>query len=116
MALTGFCQMPIYNRYYRSDIPGLGWLADFYATRNVPYIGAAGRLAVIFSAALDFLLVQKGRTKITGPGYLRLALLSGIVFSGALIVIKNFQYVHSVCGSMRPSGTWFERLPLPFSA
>ena len=28
MALTGFGQMPIYNRYYMSDIPGLGWLAE----------------------------------------------------------------------------------------
>ena len=45
MALTGFGQMPIYNRYYMSDIPGLGWLADFYATRYVHYIGASVLLA-----------------------------------------------------------------------
>jgi hypothetical protein len=25
MALTGFGQMPIFKRYYISDIPGMGW-------------------------------------------------------------------------------------------
>jgi hypothetical protein len=94
MALTGFGQMPIYNRYYLSDIPGLGWLADFYATRNVHYIGAAVLLALVFYAALDFLFMKKRKIKITGSGYLRLALLVGIVFSGGFIVIKNLPYVH----------------------
>jgi uncharacterized membrane protein YadS len=98
MALTGFGQMPIYNRYYMSDIPGLGWLADFYATRQVHYIGAAVLLALIFYTAADFLLLRRKQTRFTGTGYLRLVLLAGIVLSGALIVIKNFPYVHFADG------------------
>lgn len=94
MALTGFGQMPIYNRYYLSDIPGLGWLADFYATRTVHYIGAAVLLGVVSYAAFDYLLLRRKRMKLTGTGYLRLFLLAGVVLSGALIVIKNFPYVH----------------------
>ena len=47
MALTGFGQMPIYKRYYMSDIPGFGWLADFYITRYVHYLGAAMLLALL---------------------------------------------------------------------
>jgi len=46
-------------------------------------VGAALLLAVIFYAAFDFLLGQKGRIRITGSSYLRLALLAGIVLSGA---------------------------------
>ncbi len=40
MGLTGFGQMPIFKRYYIADIPGLAWLADFYATHYIHYIGA----------------------------------------------------------------------------
>ena len=46
MSLTGFGQMPIYKRYYLSDIPGFGWLANFWTTRYVHYAGAALLLAV----------------------------------------------------------------------
>ncbi len=31
-ALTGFAQMPIFKRYYVADLPGLGWLAEYYVT------------------------------------------------------------------------------------
>ncbi|MDO8941789.1 MAG: hypothetical protein Q7U75_01325, partial [Desulfobacterales bacterium] len=48
MTLTGFGQMPIYKRYYLSDIPGLEWLADFYLTRYAHYIGASVLLALVF--------------------------------------------------------------------
>jgi hypothetical protein len=94
MALTGFGQMPIYNRYYLSDIPGLSWLADFYVTRNIHYVGAAVLLAILFYAGLDFLLQRRRKLRLTRSGYLRLALLAGVVLSGALIVIKNFPHVY----------------------
>ncbi len=94
MALTGFGQMPIYNRYYLSDIPGLGWLADYYLTRNIHYVGAAVLLALLFYAGVDFLLQRRRKLKLTRSGTLRLALLAGVVWSGALIVLKNFPYVY----------------------
>jgi hypothetical protein len=94
MALTGFGQMPIYNRYYMSDIPGLGWLADFYVTRNIHYLGAAILLGLVFYGLFDFLLSQKGRLRLSRSGLLRAALLAGIVISGALIVVKNFPHVY----------------------
>jgi hypothetical protein len=94
MALTGFGQMPIYNRYYMSDIPGLGWLADFYITRNIHYIGAVILLALVFYVASDFILSGRRQARLTANGRVRAVLLSAIVISGALIVIKNFPYVH----------------------
>jgi len=94
MALTGFGQMPIYNRYYLSDIPGLGWLTDYYLTRNIHYVGAAVLLVLIFYGLFDFLFLQKTRFRLSRSGLLRALLLSGIVISGALIVVKNFPQVY----------------------
>jgi hypothetical protein len=94
MALTGFGQMPLYKRYYMSDIPGLGWLADFYVTRNIHYVGAVVLLALLFYAAFDFLLLGRKKLRLTPSGYLRLGLLAGIVLSGALIAIKNLPHVY----------------------
>ena len=94
MALTGFGQMPIYNRYYLSDIPGLGWLANFYVTRNIHYLGAILLLALIFYGLFDFLFSRKRHLSLSRSGLLRAALLAGIVVSGALIVVKNFPHVY----------------------
>ncbi len=44
LALSGFAQMPIMKRYYIADIPGLGWLADFFATSLLHYAAAAAFL------------------------------------------------------------------------
>ncbi len=90
MALTGFGQMPIYKRYYISDIPGLGWLADFYITRNVHYFGAAVLLALLSYFLFDYFFLQRRRLKISLTGRLRVALLTGIVVTGIFFVIKNF--------------------------
>lgn len=94
MALTGFGQMPIYNRYYMSDIPGLGWLANFYVTRNIHYIGAVILLGLVFYAAFDFILAKRLKMKLSVSGWVRSAFLAAIILSGAFIVIKNFPYVH----------------------
>jgi hypothetical protein len=93
MALTGFGQMPLYSRYYLSDLPGLGWLGDFYLTRNIHYIGGILLLALISYLAFDFLLDRKRRTRLKKNGWLRGFFLGGIVISGAFIVVKNFPYV-----------------------
>jgi hypothetical protein len=94
MALTGFGQMPIYNRYYMSDIPGFGWLADFYVTRNIHYIGAVILLGLVFFSAFDFILSNRRQMKLSASAWVRVALLAAVIISGALIVFKNFPYVH----------------------
>jgi hypothetical protein len=94
MALTGFGQMPIYNRYYMTDIPGFGWLADFYVTRNIHYLGAVILLGLAFFSAFDFMLSNRRQMKLSASAWVRVALLAAVIFSGALIVFKNFPYVH----------------------
>ena len=90
MALTGFGQMPIYKRYYLSDIPGFGWLANFWTTRYVHYAGAALLLAIVAYMLVQHIILIRAHRKITLSGYLRGILLLGIVLTGVLFVIKNF--------------------------
>jgi hypothetical protein len=90
MALTGFGQMPIYKRYYLADIPGLGWLANFWTTRYVHYVGAILLLALLAYIIFNYLAANRKVRKITINGYMRGFFLAGIVFTGILFVIKNF--------------------------
>ena len=89
-ALTGFGQMPIYKRYYMSDIPGFAWLADFYLTRYVHYLSAVLLLALVSYFVFDFVFIKRKHVSITRSGYFRGVLLAGIVITGVLFVIKNF--------------------------
>jgi hypothetical protein len=89
MAFTGFGQMPIFKRYYVSDIPGMAWSAHFYFTHYVHYVGASLLLALFAYVVFDYLLLKKGTFKLTGSAYVRLVLLAGIVGTGIFRVLKN---------------------------
>jgi hypothetical protein len=88
-ALTGFGQMPIYKRYYMADIPGFGWLADFYVTRLVHYAGAALLLGLLTYALVDYLLRRRTLGAISGSAVGRVGLLAVIVLSGLFFILKN---------------------------
>jgi predicted transglutaminase-like protease len=96
ITLSGFGQMPIFKRYYIADIPGLGWLARFYVTHYVHYICAALIIGITSYAAAGYLLSAKNKLKLTVTGYLRAALISGLIATGILLVIRNFEgYIFS---------------------
>ena len=80
MSLTGFGQMPIYKRYYLSDIPGFGWLANFWTTRYVHYVGAALLLAGVSMTVYAFQAPSLGRgiLKLLFGG---LTVIVGVAFS-----------------------------------
>jgi hypothetical protein len=88
-ALTGFGQMPIYKRYYMADIPGFGWLADFYLTRLVHYVGAALLLGLLAYALTDYLLRRRTLGDPSWSAVARGGLLAVIVLSGLFFVAKN---------------------------
>ena len=91
LTLTGFGQMPIFKRYYIADIPGLGWLAQFYLTHYFHYIGAILILALAAYIIIDYLILQKKHIRLTASGYIRGAILAGIFISGLLLVIRNLE-------------------------
>lgn len=96
ITLSGFGQMPIFKRYYIADIPGIGWLARFYVTHYIHYICAA--LLIGFSAYIitSYIMSDRKKSKLTVTGYLRGALIIGLITSGSLLVIRNFDgYIFS---------------------
>lgn len=97
ITLTGFAQMPIFKRYYIADIPGLGWLDEFYVTHYLHYLAAAVLLGVVFEAVAGYLLMLRKHYRITVSGRIRAALLFGLVLTGALMALKNL------------SGYWFSQ-------
>jgi hypothetical protein len=89
LTITGFGQMPIFKRYYIADIPGLGWLAQFYVTHYIHYLAAILILALVAYMIIDYLFLQKRNIRLTVSGYARGAILAGILVSGIFLVIRN---------------------------
>ncbi|MFC1798992.1 hypothetical protein ACFLZL_04215 [Thermodesulfobacteriota bacterium] len=90
LALTGFGQMPIFKRYYIADLPGLGWLAKFYVTHYIHYLGAAVLFALTAYIIIDYLITKQDAIRcISLSGYVRVAILAVILISGVLLVIRN---------------------------
>ena len=89
LTLTGFGQMPIFKRYYIADIPGLGWLAQFYVTHYIHYLAAIIVLALVAYRVIDYLILQRKHLRLTASGYARGAIMAGILVSGLLLVIRN---------------------------
>lgn len=98
LALSGFGQMPIFKRYYIADIPGLGWLAKFYITHYMHYLFAILLMALISYVFAEYLLIYRKSIKITISGYIRGAVIFGLVTTGVLLVIRN------LAGSGLPPG------------
>ena len=89
LTLSGFGQMPIFKRYYIADIPGFGWLAQFYVTHYIHYLGAILILALVTYMIIDYLILQKKSFRLTASGYARGAILVGILVSGIFLVFRN---------------------------
>ena len=94
LSLSGFGQMPIFKRYYIADIPGLGWLAEFFITHYIHYLAAILFLAFTAYMIIDYLLSQRKSRRMTASGYVRSALLAGILASGVFLVIRNLAGSH----------------------
>jgi hypothetical protein len=89
MGLTGFAQMPIFKRYYIADIPGLGWLGQFYVTHYMHYIGAILLLTLLTYAGIVYLALLRRRYRLTPSARVKIALLAAIVVTGIGRVLKN---------------------------
>lgn len=93
ITLSGFAQMPVFKRYYIADIPGLGWLAQFYVTHIIHYTAASVLIAFTIYILVDFIFNGSGLSRITRSGYFKIAILAGLIVSGTLMVIKNLSNV-----------------------
>jgi hypothetical protein len=98
LVLTGFGQMPVFKRYYIADIPGLGWLAQFFVTHYMHYLFAILFLGITVFIITGYFLTNRKKIKITPSGYVRGIILFGLVITGSLLVIRN------LAGSNFPPG------------
>ena len=89
MGLSGLAQMPIFKRYYIADIPGFGWLAEFYVSLLVHYTSAAVLIAFTTYALLDFILKRSNLSMISASGYFKISTLTGLIITGGFMVYKN---------------------------
>lgn len=89
MTFTGFGQMPIFKRYYISEIPGLGWSADFYLGLKVHYYAAMVLLFALFYFGTGYLISKAKTARLSWSGGVRSALLALIVLSGLLLLLDN---------------------------
>ena len=98
LVLTGFGQMPVYKRYYISDIPGLDWVSSFYLTHMMHYIAAFVLIAFSVYVVIFFILggsnILDGSKKITTTGFIKIFILAGLIVSGILLVIRNLSGVY----------------------
>jgi uncharacterized membrane protein len=81
--------MPIFKRFYIADIPGLAWLADFYATHYIHYIGAVVLFGFFAYVAVVYWGLMRQQFQLTGAAYIRIALLAMISITGIFRVLKN---------------------------
>lgn len=88
--LTGFGQMPIFKRYYIADIPGLGWLAQFYVTHYMHYLFGTVLLGILGYVTVGWLMGVLAKRRLTRIGKGRGLALGGILLTGVLLAMKNF--------------------------
>ncbi|OEU67013.1 MAG: iron-sulfur cluster-binding protein [Desulfovibrio sp. S3730MH75] len=93
MALTGVAQMPIFKRYYVSDLPGLGWLADFYLTNKIHYAFGAVLIFMVMYLATEYILTKRNQLTMSRCGVVRASLFAAVIFTGIFRVIKNLPYI-----------------------
>ena len=101
ITLTGFAQMPVFERYYLSSVPGLGWLAQFYVTHLIHYAMAALLLGFGGYVAMEYVLTRRYRTgqtvtagyRLNLSGWVKIASLAGLILTGSLMVVKNLSGV-----------------------
>jgi len=86
--------MPIFKRYYIADIPGLEWLAEYYVTLYIHYLFAILLIGITTYLIIEYLLAKRKNIKITLSGYIRGAVVVGLITTGILLVIRN----HEVSG------------------
>jgi hypothetical protein len=98
LVFSGFGQMPIFKRYYLADIPGMAWSADFYITHYMHYLASTLFIALVFYYASGYLVEIRKRMRLTASGWFRVAVVAGLVVSGALLVFRNFPGYHFSTG------------------
>lgn len=92
---TGFGNMPLWGRYYVSDLPGLGWSGNFFINVNVHILAGSLLLAIgVYALTAALILKRNYSDRLTRSGKIRGFLLALALATGILMVVKNLPGVH----------------------
>ena len=86
---TGFGNMPLWGRFYVSDIPGLGWSGNFFINLYVHYLSGGVLLAISTYYIIEYNQRHDRNARLSRTGVLRVIVFSLVIVSGALSAIKN---------------------------
>lgn len=94
-AFTGFGNMPLWGRYYVSDIPGLGWSSDFIVNVNIHILAGSLLLGIGVYLLTGRLVTDDYRHgTLTLSGSVRGLLMASALATGILMVVKNLPGIH----------------------
>ena len=91
---TGFGNMPLWGRFYVSDIPGLGWSANFFVNIYVHYLSGGVLLAIATYAIIQYNQRRVTDARLSKAGVLRAVVFGLVLVSGALSAIKNLPAIN----------------------
>lgn len=86
---TGFGNMPLWGRFFVSDIPGLGWSADFFINMYVHYLSGGVLLAISTYYLIHYNQRCDRDARLSRTGVLRVMVFGLVLVSGALSAVKN---------------------------
>lgn len=92
-AFTGFGNMPLYKRYYISNLPGLGWSGDFLINVRIHYLTGSILLGVGVYFLAMYVSAWKHRMYLSVTGWLRAVFLALSLVSGIIMALKNLPFV-----------------------
>jgi len=89
LTFTGLMQMPLANRYYLTDVPGLAWTGDFLLVHKLHYVFAVALLFLVGMVVVHWFSDWRGKLALTPLGTARVVILGGLIVSGGLRVYRN---------------------------
>lgn len=91
---TGFGNMPMWGRFYVSDIPGLGWSADFFINLYVHYLSGGVLLGIATYSIIHYSRRRDRGARLSRTGVLRVTVFGLVLVSGALSAVKNLPSIN----------------------
>lgn len=90
---TGFGNMPLYRRYYVTDLPGFGWAGDFMINVQVHYMADAVLLALSAYFTVSWIFLRKEGQRLSQTGRIRAIVLGLALLTGLAMAVKNLSGV-----------------------
>jgi hypothetical protein len=90
---TGLGNMPLYQRYYVTDVPGFDWAGDFMINVQVHYMAGAVLLSLAAYFTVSWIYLRKEGRRLSRTGRIRAIVLGLTLLTGLAMAVKNLSGV-----------------------